>query len=99
MIIFYSVLFLGTPEYLAPEVILNKGYDYSVDFWTLGILIYEMNSGAPPFLARGPMELYEKIVAAQFTYPPYFSKPLRHLLSNLINPDKNQRLYNCTKGK
>lgn len=39
----------GTPEYLAPEILLNKGHGKAVDWWTLGILIYEMNAGIDPF--------------------------------------------------
>ena len=39
----------GTPEYLAPEIILSKGYNRAVDWWALGVLIYEMVAGYPPF--------------------------------------------------
>lgn len=40
----------GTPEYLAPEILLGEGHDKAVDFWSLGILIYEMMNGVPPYV-------------------------------------------------
>ena len=49
--------FCGTPDYLAPEVILNEGYDWAVDYWGLGVLIYEMMAGVAPFYAESPMEV------------------------------------------
>ena len=52
----------GTPEYLAPEIILSKGYNKAVDWWALGVLIYEMTAGYPPFFAEQPMQIYAKIV-------------------------------------
>lgn len=44
----------GTPEYMAPEIIENKGYRESVDWWALGIMLYELMIGAPPYLAQDP---------------------------------------------
>ena len=49
---------VGTPEYLAPEILLNKGHSKPVDWWTLGILIYELISGIDPFNDEDPMAIY-----------------------------------------
>ena len=52
----------GTPEYIAPEVLLNKGHGKGVDWWTLGILMYEMMVGQPPFVDDDPMGIYQQIL-------------------------------------
>ncbi|CAO1396998.1 unnamed protein product [Diamesa serratosioi] len=54
--------FAGTPEYVAPEIILNKGHDNSVDFWSLGILIHEFLMGKPPFRGKDQMQTYNLIL-------------------------------------
>jgi serine/threonine protein kinase len=53
----------GTPEYLAPEVIHNKGHTTAVDWWALGILIYEFLTGYPPFWHQNPIEIYKQCVS------------------------------------
>ncbi|KAL0603988.1 cAMP-dependent protein kinase catalytic subunit beta [Plecturocebus cupreus] len=58
----------GTPEYLAPEIILSKGYNKAVDWWALGVLIYEMAAGYPPFFADQPIQIYEKIVSGKVNF-------------------------------
>ncbi|ENN72184.1 hypothetical protein YQE_11169, partial [Dendroctonus ponderosae] len=80
----------GTPEYLAPEIILSQGYNKSVDYWSYGVLLFEMNAGYAPFYAKDPMRLYEKIVAGKFTFPTFFSKPLKDLLNNILIVDRSK---------
>ena len=59
----------GTPEYMAPEILLKKGYGKAVDWYTLGILLYEMHAGYPPFQDDDPMSIYNKILNSKPRYP------------------------------
>ncbi|XP_043362718.1 LOW QUALITY PROTEIN: cAMP-dependent protein kinase catalytic subunit alpha-like [Dermochelys coriacea] len=76
----------GTPEYLAPEIILSKGYKKAVDWWALGVLFYEMAAGYPPFFADQPIQIYEKSSLA--------SSDLKDLLRNLLEVDLTKRFGN-----
>lgn len=64
----------GTPEYLAPEILLNQGHGKGVDWWTLGILIYEMNAGIDPFTDEDPMIIYQNILKGKVNFPKDFDK-------------------------
>eukprot|EP00731_Ephydatia_muelleri_P018041 Em0011g81a len=88
----------GTPEYLAPEVILSKGYGSAIDWWALGVLIYEMAAGYPPFFADQPIEIYEKIVSGKVRFPSFFSTDLKDLLRNLLQVDLTKRFGNLKGG-
>ena len=52
-----SFTLCGTPYYLAPEMILHSGHDAALDWWTLGVLIYEMLTGNPPFVGANELEV------------------------------------------
>ncbi|KAK3743250.1 hypothetical protein QZH41_017052 [Actinostola sp. cb2023] len=88
----------GTPEYLAPEIILSKGYNKAVDWWALGVLIYEMAAGYPPFFADQPIQIYEKIVSGKVRFPSHFTGDLKDLLRNLLQVDLTKRYGNLKNG-
>jgi len=88
----------GTPEYLAPEIILSKGYNKAVDWWALGVLVYEMSAGYPPFFADQPIQIYEKIVSGKVRFPSHMSSDLKDLLRNLLQVDLTKRYGNLKNG-
>merc|ERR1712072_306140 len=88
----------GTPEYIAPEVLLNKGHGKPVDWWTLGILSYEMIVGQPPFCDEEPMGIYQKILAGKIYFPKYFDKNAKTLVKKLLTADLSKRYGNLKAG-
>lgn len=88
----------GTPDYIAPEVVTTKAYNKSVDWWSLGILIYEMLTGYTPFYDQTPMKTYENILAGHVRYPSYLHPDATDLLQRLITKDLTRRLGNLQGG-
>ncbi|CCH46926.1 cAMP-dependent protein kinase type 2 [Wickerhamomyces ciferrii] len=88
----------GTPDYIAPEVVATKPYNKSVDWWSFGILIFEMLSGYTPFYDSSPMKTYENILNGQIKYPDYFHKDVLDLLQKLITKNLSERLGNLQNG-
>ncbi|CAG9317455.1 unnamed protein product [Blepharisma stoltei] len=70
----YTVV--GTPHYMAPEVILGKGYGLTADYWTVGIMIYEFMCGGVPFGEEedDPYKIYEKVLERRLIYPNFIGK-------------------------
>ncbi|TIA81866.1 hypothetical protein E3P92_02088 [Wallemia ichthyophaga] len=90
----------GTPDYLAPEIVQSKGYNKSVDWYALGVLVFEMLAGYPPFYTEdsNPMKLYEKIIANKPKFPSYFDPVAKDLLKNLLMADLTKRFGNLQHG-
>ncbi|SJX61203.1 probable cAMP-dependent protein kinase catalytic subunit [Sporisorium reilianum f. sp. reilianum] len=88
----------GTPEYLAPEIIQCSGHGSAVDWWSLGILLFEMLAGYPPFYDPNPILIYEKILAGKLVFPKEIDPVSRDLISGLLNADRSRRLGNLRGG-
>jgi len=84
--------FCGTPEYLAPEIVTGVGHDKAVDWWSLGILLYELTVGIPPFYSQNVNEMYNKIQHGVLRFPPFLSEPAKALIVALLNRDPKKRL-------
>ncbi|XP_009318524.1 PREDICTED: cGMP-dependent protein kinase 2 isoform X3 [Pygoscelis adeliae] len=92
--------FCGTPEYVAPEVILSKGHDCSVDFWSLGILVYELLTGSPPFSGADQMMTYNLILKGieKLDFPKIITRRPEDLIRRLCRQNPTERLGNLRNG-
>jgi len=85
----------GTPGYVAPEVLLGEGYNQEVDVWSIGVIMYILLCGFPPFYAENNSKLFEKIMEGKFTFPsPYWDKisaSAKDLIKCLLVVDPKKR--------
>ncbi|XP_073719672.1 cAMP-dependent protein kinase catalytic subunit PRKX [Misgurnus anguillicaudatus] len=88
----------GTPEYLAPEVIQSKGHGQAVDWWALGVLIFEMLAGYPPFFDDNPFSIYQKILAGKLEFPRHLDFYVKDLIKKFLVVDRARRLGNMKNG-
>jgi protein kinase N len=82
--------FCGTPEFLAPEVLTETSYSRAVDWWGLGVLIFEMLVGESPYPGDDEEEVFDSIVNEEVKYPRFLSSDAVNIMRRLMrkNPDK-----------
>ncbi|XP_071689806.1 serine/threonine-protein kinase AtPK2/AtPK19-like [Rutidosis leptorrhynchoides] len=88
----------GTVEYMSPEIILGKGHDKAADWWSVGILLFEMLTGQPPFHGGNREKIQKKIVKDKLKMPAFLTSEAHCLLKGLLQKDPNKRLGNGLMG-
>ena len=71
---FRTFTIIGTPHYMAPEVVQGKGYSFGVDIWALGVILYQMVCGKLPYgeNLNDPVDIYKEIVKTKLKFPKYY---------------------------
>ncbi|XP_062116379.1 serine/threonine-protein kinase AtPK1/AtPK6-like [Humulus lupulus] len=88
----------GTTEYMAPEILQSKGHNKDADWWSVGILLYEMLTGQPPYTHENRKKLQEKIIKEKMKLPPYLTSGAHSLLKGLLQKEPSRRLGSGPTG-
>jgi len=93
---------IGTPHYMAPEVVLGEGYSFQVDCWSIAICMYEFMCGGVPFgeNADDPMEVYLSVVNTKLTFPSFCKdRDFKNLMTHMLNKNQVKRLIKIDRIK
>ncbi|CAN6301014.1 unnamed protein product [Urochloa humidicola] len=88
----------GTVEYMAPEIVQGRGHDKAADWWSVGILLFEMLTGKPPFVGGNRDKIQQKIVKEKIKLPTYLSSEVHSLLKGLLHKEAGRRLGSGAGG-
>ncbi|KAF3663633.1 Serine/threonine-protein kinase AtPK1/AtPK6 [Capsicum annuum] len=88
----------GTIEYMAPEIVLGKGHDKAADWWSVGVLLYEMLTGKPPFVGGNRQKVQQKIIRDKIKLPAFLSSDAHSLLKGLLHKEARKRLGCGSRG-
>ena len=88
----------GIPEYLAPEILLNKGYGKEIDWWAFGCLLYELMVGISPFYEKDPILIFKRILKRDLKFPSNFPPSAKSLIKHCLEPDIGNRYGGLNKG-
>jgi len=84
--------FCGTYEYMAPEIVHKKTYDYRVDVWALGILLYELIHGKAPYQGRSVQEIKSSLTKCQITFDPNIQQDAKDLIQKILKDNPTSRM-------
>ncbi|XP_031406988.1 serine/threonine-protein kinase AtPK2/AtPK19-like [Punica granatum] len=88
----------GTTEYMAPEILLSKGHNKDADWWSVGILLYEMLNGQPPFTHTNRQKLQQRIINEKVKLPPRLTSEAHSLLKGLLQKEPSKRMGSGPSG-
>ena len=88
----------GTPEFFSPEMLLKRGHTISVDYWALGVFVYEIFAKKGPFFDEDPMKLYLKTLKTEYSFPENFPEKAKGLVRGCLLKDPMQRLGMLKNG-
>jgi serine/threonine protein kinase len=95
---FKTYTFCGTPEYIPPEVLKMTGHGLGADWWQLGVLLYELLVGQPPFVGENPMDVYKLILRAKVRFPSMVTTEPKDFVRRCLRPNPARRIGCSSEG-